>query len=581
MITLAAPGTGRCGHAVGRVRAPVEAVPRALTCLCGRGTIGRVTPTAPEAPQMISPARKWAITLSVMVVAFMQVLDTSVTNVVLPHLQGSLSAGLEEVSWVLTSYLAANAVIIPATGWLAGVFGRKRFFLICATLFTVSSFLSGIAPNLTFLVLARIFQGIGGGPIIPLSQAILWEIFPLGQRGLAMAVWGIGFMMGPIIGPTLGGYIADNWSWRWIFYINLPVGLLGFFMASAFLFDPPYLRKPGRVDWSGLVLMVVGFGCLQLLLDRGEREDWFDSSLIVTLAVIAGCALMGFLIRELMARDPILDLRVFTDRNFATGASLIALIGLGLFSSMLLLAVYTQKLLGYDAWTSGLVLAPGGVGNMISLLLAGRLVTRMDQRLLLTFGCLVNAASLYMMSYLTLNIDYWTLAFPRFIQGFGLGFIFVPLSTLTLSTIRRDKLVNATSAFNVLRNLGGSVGIALATTLLAQRSQIHQANLVSHVNVWDPDTTARLARWTNHFLAHGSDSFTAQRRAVAMLYQDTIGQAQALAYIDDFWLLAVLFSIIPFFIPLMRRVRAEPAAPARESETDATGRVPPLPAPVD
>lgn len=536
------------------------------------------TPATEGAP--VSSTRKWAITLSVMVVAFMQVLDTSVTNVVLPHLQGSLSAGLEEVSWVITSYLAANAVIIPATGWLAGLLGRTRFFLVCATLFTVSSFLSGIAPNLTFLILARIFQGIGGGPIIPLSQAILWEIFPLGQRGLAMAVWGIGFMMGPIIGPTLGGYIADNWSWRWIFYINLPVGLLGFFMASAFLFDPPYLKKPARVDWPGLVLMVLGFGSLQFLLDRGEREDWFDSSLIVTLAVIAGCALVGFLIRELTAREPILDLMVFTDRNFATGASFIAMVGLGMFSSLVLLAVYTQQLLGYDAWTSGLVLAPGGVGNMISLLVCARLVTRMDQRLLLTFGCLVNAASLYMMSTLTLGMDYWGLAFPRLVQGFALGFIFVPLSTLTLATIRKDKLVNATSAYNVLRNLGGSVGIALATTLLAQRSQFHQANLVSHLTVWDPETQSRLERWASHFMAQGSDSFTAQRRALAMLYHDTVGQAQVLAYADDFWLLAILFSVVPLFLPLMRRVRVEPVAPRPETGP-AAGRVPSLPAPVD
>ena len=536
------------------------------------------SPLTEVAAGPISAARKWAITLSVMVVAFMQVLDTSVTNVVLPHLQGSLSAGLEEVSWVITSYLAANAIIIPATGWLAGVLGRKRFFLICCVLFTVSSVLSGMAPNLTFLVLARIAQGIGGGPIIPLSQAILWEIFPLGQRGLAMAVWGIGFMMGPIIGPTLGGYIADNWSWRWIFYINLPVGLLGFFMASAFLFDPPYLRKPARVDWPGLVLMVLGFGCLQLMLDRGEREDWFDSSLIVALAVIAGVALVGFLVRELMAKDPILDLRVFTDRNFAFGASFIALIGLGMFSSMVLLALYSQKLLGYDALTSGLVLAPGGLGNMFSLILCGRLVTRVDQRLLLTFGCLVNAISLYMMSNLTLGMDYWSLTMPRVIQGFALGFIFVPLSTLTLATIRRDKLVNATSAYNVLRNLGGSVGIALATTYLAQRSQFHQHNLVSHVTVWDPATQERLARWTSHFLAQGADSFTAQRRALAMLYHDVVGQAQVLAYADDFWLLAILFSIVPLFLPLMRRVHVEPPEPR---EDDADGQVRPLPAPVD
>jgi len=528
----------------------------------------------------ISAARKWAITLSVMVVAFMQVLDTSVTNVVLPHLQGSLSAGLEEVSWVITSYLAANAIIIPATGWLAGLLGRKRFFLVCCVLFTVSSVLSGMAPNLTFLILARIVQGIGGGPIIPLSQAILWEIFPLGQRGLAMAVWGIGFMMGPIIGPTLGGYIADNWSWRWIFYINLPVGLVGFFMASAWLFDPPFLRKPSRVDWPGLVLMILGFGCLQLMLDRGEREDWFDSRLIITLATVAIVALAGFLIRELMAEHPILDLRVFTDRNFAFGASFIALIGLGMFSSMVLLALYSQKLLGYDAYTSGMVLAPGGLGNMFSLILCGRLVTRVDQRLLLTFGCLVNAISLYMMSNLTLGMDYWTLTFPRVIQGFALGFIFVPLSTLTLATIRKDKLVNATSAYNVLRNLGGSVGIALATTFLAQRSQFHQHNLVAHVTVWDPATQARLAEWTRHFLAQGADAFTAQRRATAMLYQDVVGQAQVLAYADDFWVLAILFSLVPLFLPLMRRVHAEPAATGKGADQDGE-RVAPLPAPVE
>src|SRR5262249_45455730 len=302
-----------------------------------------------------------------MVVAFMQILDTSVTNVVLPHLQGSLSAGLEEVSWVITSYLAANAVVIPATGWLARLIGRKRFFLISTTLFAISSLISGVAPDLTTLVVARIFQGVGGGPLIPLSQAIIWEIFPFRQRGLAMAVWGVGFILGPILGPTVGGYLADEWSWRWIFYINLPVGVVGFFLASFFLFDPPGLQGPAHIDWWGLGLMIAGFGALQLVLDRGEREDWFDSPTIVALTVIALCALTAFLLRELMARDPILDLTVFTDRNFATGATLIAIIGFGMFSSMLLVAVFTQKLLGYDAWTSGLVLAPSGLGNVFSL----------------------------------------------------------------------------------------------------------------------------------------------------------------------------------------------------------------------
>src|SRR5438874_854196 len=350
-----------------------------------------MTAPAPDAPP-ISPARKWAITVTVMVVAFMQILDTSVTNVILPHLQGSLSAGL------------------------------------------------------------------------------------------------------------------DEGSWRWSFYINLPVGIIGFVLASACLFDSPYLRKVSRIDWWGLGLMVAGFASLQLVLDRGEREDWFDSSTIVALSVVAVCALAGFLIRELMATDPILDLAVFVDRNFATAAFLISIVGFGMFSGMLLVAVFTQKLLGYDAWTSGLVLAPGGIGNIFSLFASG-IVTRVDQRVMLGFGCLLNAVSLYMMTSLTLGMDYWALALPRFIQGFALGFVFVPLSTLTLATIRRDKLVNATAVYSVMRNVGGSLGIALATTLLAQRSQFHQATLVSHITLWDAETRARLAHWTSHFATLGSDAF--------------------------------------------------------------------------
>jgi MFS transporter, DHA2 family, multidrug resistance protein len=525
-----------------------------------------MTAPAPDAPP-VSPARKWAITATVMVVAFMQILDTSVTNVVLPHLQGSLSAGLDEVSWVITSYLAANAVVIPATGWLTRFFGRKRFFLICATLFVLSSFVSGAAPDLTTLIIARIFQGLGGGPIIPLSQAILWEIFPFHQRGLAMAVWGLGFILGPILGPTVGGYLADEWSWRWIFYINLPVGILGFTLASAFLFDPPYLPKAGRIDWWGLGLMILGFACLQLVLDRGEREDWFDSSTIVALTIVAICAIISFLIRELTTTDPILDLGVFTDRNFAAAAVLISVVGFGMFAGMLLVAVFTQKLLGYDAWTSGLVLAPGGLGNIFSLFASG-MVTRVDQRVMLAFGCLLNAVSLYMMTSLTLGMDYWALALPRFIQGFAAGFIFVPLSTMALASIPRDKLVNATAAYGMLRNVGGSVGIAVVTTLLAQRSQIHQGTIVSHVTVWDPETRARLARWASHFAGQGSDAFTAERQAVAMLYRETVTQAQLLAYADDFWLLCVMFLSVPFFLPLMRRVRLQkPKADEKPAES--------------
>jgi DHA2 family multidrug resistance protein len=510
----------------------------------------------------MSATRKWLVTVSVMVVAVMQVLDTSVTNVALPHMQGSLSASVEEVAWVITSYLAANAVIIPATGWLTAYFGRRRFFLVCTVLFTASSFLSGIAPNLEILVLMRVFQGLGGGPVIPMSQAILWEIFPLHQRGMAMAMWGVGIMMGPIFGPTVGGWIADNWSWRWIFYINLPIGVLGFLLVSAFLLDSPHQRRPGRIDVPGLVLMVVGFGTLQLTLDWGEREDWFDSGLIVALAVVAVFALAAFVLRELNTHDPIMDFTVFTNRNFALGTAFVATAVFSFYASMLLLALYTQKLLGYDAWSSGAVLAPGGVGNLVSLLIAGRLVTRMDQRLLLAIGCVLNGGALYWMSHLTLSVDYWSLVWPRFVQGLGMGFVFLPLTTLSISTIRKERLPNATAAFNLIRNMGGSIGVAAVTTLLARRSQYHQATLVGHVDVWDPETTARLTQWTSHFLSQGADVFTARSRATTMLYRDTVAQAQVLAYVDEFYLLAIIFFAMLALIPFMRRI--DTTAPAAD-----------------
>jgi MFS transporter, DHA2 family, multidrug resistance protein len=447
-----------------------------------------------------------------MLVTVMQVLDVTVTNVALPHIQGSLSAGVDEVSWVLTSYLAANAIVLPATGWLAGVLGRKRMFLACTVLFTLASMLCGLAPNIEMLLLARMLQGIGGGPLMPLSQAIMWEIFPLRQRGMAMAAWGVGIMMAPIFGPTLGGWIADNWSWRWIFYINLPIGVVGFLVASAVLFDPWYLRRPGRIDTPGLVLMAVGFLSLQLVLDQGERYEWFDSSVILVLAVIAALTLVAFVVREVVTDEPILDLTVYGDRNFAAGSVIMLTVMIGFFSSMVLLALFTQKVLGYDAWTSGLVLAPGGVGNLLSLVVAGRLITRMDQRWLLALGCALNAYATYAMSNVTLGADYWALAWPRLVQGVGIGFIFVPLNTVALATIPRERMGNATVLLNVVRNLGGAIGVAVLTTLLARRSQAHQATLVGHVDAWDPETAERLRAWAAHFVAQGADSFTAERR---------------------------------------------------------------------
>src|SRR5207245_2742529 len=324
------------------------------------------------------------------------------------------------------------------SGWLTAVFGRRRFYLICTVTFTASSFLSGIAPNLEFLILMRILQGLGGGPVVPMSQAVMWEIFPLEQRGTAMAVWGTGIMLAPILGPTVGGYIADNWSWRWIFYISLPTGILAFFMVSAFLFDAPFHRRPRHVDLAGIVLMVVGFGCLQLVLDLGERRDWFDSSLVLMCGVLAACMLAGFVIRELMAAEPILDLTVFSDRNFSIGTLAIFLVGLGFNSSLLLLALYTQTVLGYDPCAARLALAPG----------------------------------------------------PP------------------------ERLGNSTAAYNVALNIGGSMGVALMTTLLARRSQVHQATLTGHLDPWSFEMAERLRVWTNHFVNHGADTYTAGRQAM-------------------------------------------------------------------
>jgi len=512
----------------------------------------------PEQDAPISALRRWAITVTVMTVTVMQVLDVTVINVALPHMQGSLSAGVDEISWVLTSYLAANAVVLPATGWLAGILGRKRFFLLCTVGFTLASALCGLAPNLNVLLLARVLQGIAGGPLMPLSQAIMWEIFPFRQRGMAMAVWGMGIMMAPIFGPTLGGWITDNWSWRWTFYINLPIGVLGFFAASAILFDPSYLRKPGKIDIPGLCLMVVGFLSLQLFLDQGERYEWFDSNFIVILGFTAVVALIGFLVRELTADEPILDLGVYRDRNFAAASVIMVFVMFGFFSSMVLLALFTQKVLGYDAWTSGLVLAPGGVGNLISLIIAGRLINRMDQRILLLVGCLLNAWAAWNMSVLTSNVDYWALAWPRFVQGLGVGFIFVPLNAVGLATIPRISMGNATALLNVVRNLGGGAGVAVVSMILARRTQEHQSTLVPHVNLFDAETAARLSAWASHFGAHGADSFTAQQRALARVYQELTQQAQVLAFADDFWLLFVLFCGTILLLPLLERVRTGP-----------------------
>ncbi len=500
-------------------------------------------------PEISEPARRWLVTVAVMAVATMQILDTTVTNVALPHMQGSLSASVDEITWVFTSFLAANAVVLPATGWLAALLGRRRFFFVATLTFIGSSLLAAVAPSLEVLVGARVLQGLGGGPLLPLSQAILMEIFPPRQRGTAMAIWGLGVMFAPIVGPTLGGWITDNYSWRWIFYLNLPIGVFALVLAWAVLEEPA--ERPAaisRVDGLGLGLMVLGVGALQVALDRGNRLDWFDSTAITSLVAVGGLALVAFVVRELTAAEPIVDLRILADRTFAVGTMLVSIMGFALYSSMILLTFYVEHLLGYDALTAGYVLSPGGLGSVITLAVAGRLVNRVDPRWLVSIGAAIIAYSLYLMASLSLAADFWTILWSRFVQGVGMGLVFVPLTTMSLAGVAPGRMATATGVFNVVRNLGGSAGIAVLTTLLSRQTQAHQAALVTRVTRWDPATAERLGLLERAFAAAGADPYTAQTQALQHLYADVQRQAAMKAFLDDFWVLTLIFVA---FVPLV------------------------------
>jgi DHA2 family multidrug resistance protein len=498
--------------------------------------------------------RRWLITVSVMLVATMQVLDTTVTNVALPHMQGSLSASVDEITWVFTTFLAANAVVLPATGWLVALLGRRRFFFLATAMFVVSSLMAGAAPSLEVLVAARVLQGLGGGPLLPLSQAILMEIFPPRERGMAMAIWGVGVMFAPIFGPSLGGWITDNYSWRWIFYLNLPIGVLALALAWAFLPEPS--ERPAvidRIDGVGLALMVLGVGALQVALDRGNRLDWFDSATITTLVVGGALTIALFLWRQLRVEQPIVDLSILADRTFAVGTLLIAVMGFGLYSSLVLLTFYLEHLLGYDALTAGWVLSPGGLGSVLSLVVAGRLVNRIDPRWLVSTGAAIIAYSLYLMASLSLATDFWTVLWSRFVQGVGMGFVFVPLTTMSLASVPAARMATATGVYNLVRNLGGSAGIAVLTTLFSRYSQTHQAVLVGRVTAWDPATTERLGLLERLYAAAGADSTTAQTQALQRLYDDVVRQAAMKAFLDNFWLLTLVFVAFVPLVWLMRR----------------------------
>jgi DHA2 family multidrug resistance protein len=517
---------------------------------------------SPEEPVQVN---KWLITIAVMAGTFMEIIDTTVVNVALPHIAGSLAASVDETTWILTAYLVSNAIILPITGWLSALFGRKRFLLLCLVLFTGSSMLCGSALSLYSLIVFRVFQGLGGGALQPISQAILLETFPVAERGMAMALWGIGVVIAPIVGPVMGGWVTDNLTWRWAFYINLPIGIISLLMTWFFIFDPSYVRaqRPGRIDYWGLGFLVVGLGALQIVLDKGERDDWFSSAFIFRLAVVSAVALILLVYHELKTRHPVVDLRLFKERNYASGVTIMFFFGFVLYGSIMLLPLFLQTLMGYDATTAGWALAYGGIGSLIIMPIVGRLTTVVDSRVLVFGGLLLNALAVYLMSLYNTQISYFHAWFPRFVQGFGLGMTFVSLTTLTMSRISQVKMGNATGIFNLMRNLGGSFGIATATTLLARRSQFHQSRLVEHLTPFSIPFTEWQKRAAEIFPGLGSNwQIWNAPQAMAGLYQEVQRQAQMLAFSDDYWFFTLVFLALLPLVFLMRRLPRTPPVEA-------------------
>ena len=483
----------------------------------------------------------WIVAVSAMLATFMEVLDTSVANVALPHIAGNLSASTDEATWVLTSYLVSNAIILPATGWLSTVFGRKRFLITCIAIFTLASALCGAATSLGVLILARVIQGAGGGALQPISQAVLLESFPPAKRGMAMAVFGMGVVVAPIIGPTLGGWLTDNYSWRWIFYVNLPMGLLAMMMVQTFVEDPPYLRRSARraIDFVGFGLLAVWLATLQIILDKGQEAEWFAATWIRGAAVLSVASLIAFIVWEMRTADPIVNLRILANRNFAVGTLLITIMGIVLYGMTAMLPLFLQTLMGYPALQSGLAVSPRGVGSVLAMLIVGRLVGVLDTRVLLTFGFGLLAMSGFLFGHINLDVSMTTVIWPSIINGIALGFLFVPLATVALGTLRPEQIGNATGIFNLMRNIGGGIGISLVTTWLSRKAQVHQAMLSAHLSPYDLPMLQQLQAIRDS-LALRVDPVTAAQQAWGAIYGTLVKQAALLAYVDTFRMLALL-----------------------------------------
>jgi MFS transporter, DHA2 family, multidrug resistance protein len=507
--------------------------------------------------EAVPQVNRWVVSLSVVFATFMEVLDTTVVNVSLPHIAGSMSATVEEGTWTLTSYLVANAIILPMTGWLAQQFGRKRLLLMAITGFTGASIMCGLAPNLATLIIFRVIQGACGGTMQPLSQAIMLEAFPSEERGKAMAAWAVCVVTAPILGPVIGGWLTDTYSWRWIFYINIPVGIISFVMAKMFVFDPSYLRKKAQgIDYWGIGMLAVGMAALQIMLDKGQQEDWFTSDFITVLAIIAGVLLFAFVIYEIYARNPILHLRVFLDRTYAIGVFMMTTVGFVLYGSLVLLPIILQMLLGYPALQAGIAMAPRGIGSLLFMPVVGMVIGRVGARKILAGGILLCAVSLFWFGFLNLDAGYWDFFWPQFIQGISMSMLFVPMTTISMDAISREDMGNATSIFNLMRNIGGSIGIATAATLLERHRQMYTNTLGAHVTPYGLQSQQMMNQLRSSMMANGADPVTATQKAQAMLFGMVQRQATMLSFLDLMKIFGGLFILILPLIWLARSPRS-------------------------
>ncbi|HEY1753978.1 MAG TPA: DHA2 family efflux MFS transporter permease subunit [Bryobacteraceae bacterium] len=491
----------------------------------------------------------WLIAVVVALAAFMEVLDTSIANVALPHLAGDLGASNDESTWVLTSYLVSNAIVLPISGWLANLFGRKRFFLGCILMFTLSSLLCGIAPSLGVLILFRVIQGMGGGGLQPMAQAILADTFPPQKRGLAFALYGITAIMAPAIGPTLGGWLTDNYSWRWIFYINLPVGIATLLLVMRVVEDPPYLARDKsagvRIDYIGIALLALGVGALQVLLDKGQEDDWFGSHFIVTLIAISATCLVSLVFWELHTRTPIIDVRMFKSFNFAAANLMMFVLGVLFFSSLVLMPQFLQTVMGYTAESAGLVLSGASVILLFEMPVVGQLTTKFAAKYIMAFGWLLLALGMYYSTKrLDLDISFKSAAELRVVQSFGLAFLFVPINLSAYVGIPAEKGNSVSGMVNFMRNIGSSVGTSMVTTILPRRAQFHQSMLSYHATNYDPAFRNQLAGLSNQLVHAGATPPDAQVQATGRIYQSLLVQSQTLAYLDTFMVLAIAGGIM-------------------------------------